>query len=296
MIRPPMVAGQAGWYPSEAPGAFFDRMIEILQPDGKGLLGMIEAYFDESERDTGFFAVAGYGFVPDHAREFDREWREILGPIRAFHATDVANFKDEFKDFTPKTRDALVIRAVEIVTKHIEVAVGFSCRRADFESGAINLRGLREPYSYFCHLCMQEIGNWMRAQHIDGDVAYFFDQGNFFKKEASALMNLAINLPEVGELYRRRSHIFARSDDVTPLQAADLLVWEWTKYQDDTVDQKIRPLRKSLEALFDSRKYRMRHLSAESLSKLYEPMRQLQALEGIEGEWPKLLSQPPDIP
>ena len=251
---------------------------------------MLEAYFDESERDSGAFAVAGYGFAPEQARAFDREWREMLGPISAFHMTDVCARKREFKHFTRSDSDSLIARAVEIVTKYISVAVAFSCNRTEFEAGAVDLRGIREPYSYLCHLCMQEIGNWMRDVGDDGGVAYVFEAGHQFSGEASDLMQLAAGFQEIGTLYCYNSHSFKSKNDSTPLHAADLLAWEWTKYRDETVDRTIRDTRKSLGALWDTSKYRVRHLTGEKLQMLYEPMRQMREMDGIEATWQEMLN------
>lgn len=263
--------------------------MENLLPDDKGLLVVLETYFDESVRDSGTFAVAGYGLFPEQAINFSRDWREMLGPIKAFHMADLVALRGEFKGFTGRDRDALLRRAVELVNRDIAVAFAVSCNRTEFASIAVSLRGLREPYSYLCMLCMQTVGNWMRATDIDGDVAYVFESGQEFQEEACDLMNLATKFKEIGELYRYRSHTFAAKCDAAPLQAADLLAWEWTKHHDETVAQPIRPTRASLLALYDQQKYRVRHLAGETLRMVYEEMRQISQLEGIETDWLKIL-------
>src|SRR5262245_60162762 len=113
------------------PGAFFERFVEILLPDAHGLLAVIEAYFDESMRNSGVFAVAGYGFFPEQARNFSRDWREMLGPIKAFRMADLAALQGEFKSFSRSASDDLIKRATELIQRHIAVAVGFSFNLAD---------------------------------------------------------------------------------------------------------------------------------------------------------------------
>lgn len=267
-------------------GAFFERFLEILLPDDThGLLVVIEAYFDESMRNSGVFAVAGYGFLPEQARNFSRDWREMLGPIKVFRMADLAALQGEFKSFSRSESDDLIKRAVELIRHYIAVAVGFSCNLEDFRKIAIELRGLREPYSYLCHLCMQEVGNWLRDKKEERGAVYAFEAGHEFQNESSNLMNLATRVPTIGELYCYRSHGFVSKTDALPLHAADFLAWEWTKYQDETVARQLRPARRSLIAAWDDERYRLRHLSEDKLREVYEPMRQMLNLDGIAEGW-----------
>ena len=236
----------------------------------------VEAYFDESEREDGTFVVAGYGLFPGNVRRFNRRWKNMLGSIKVFHMADLVALQGEFEDFTRADSNDLIKRAAAIVAAEIEVAIAFSFSRADFQAVASQLRGLREPYSFCCYLCMQEMGNWIREQGIGSRVSYFFEAGQEFQAEANDLMHLAA-IPTVRDLYCYQSHDFLKKNDAPapPLQAADFLAWEWSKHRHETVNESKRPTRFSLIALYGNRpeRYRTRHLSREALRSIYEPLR-----------------------
>lgn len=93
------------------------------------------------------------------------------------------------------------------------------------------------------------IGNALeKAQFVD-DVAYFFEAGHDYEGEARRfLANAAQNGGALKDYYRHRSDTFAPKTNALPLQAADMLAWEWAKCQDETIEQRIRPVRRSLPA------------------------------------------------
>jgi hypothetical protein len=215
--------------------------------------------------------------------------------------TDLVSHYGEFKDFTQADSDLLIKRAAPIIADEIEVAVAFSCSRAEFQALAGPLRGLREPYSFCCYLCMQEMGNWIREQGIGSRISYIFEAGQNFQAEANDLMYLAANSPALRDLYCYRNHAFLDKVDAPPLQAADFLAWEWAKHRDETINKPIRQARRSLIALHGNRpeRYRVRHLSGESLRTIYEPLRDglLNTMAQHGADWQEyLLSQRPEKP
>ena len=62
----------------------FSRYLELLRPKG-GLVVALEAYLDETGRETGVFGVVAYMFEDEQARAFDTEWRNLFGTVAFPH-------------------------------------------------------------------------------------------------------------------------------------------------------------------------------------------------------------------
>jgi hypothetical protein len=117
-------------------------------------------------------------------------------------------------------------------------------------------------------------------------LAYTFEAGHLYEPEARAfMMNVAKGGP-FKESYRYRSDSFLSKSDAIPLQAADMLAWEWTKCQDETLEKRIRPIRQSLYALFksDPRRYTVRHFTGPKLAEYFGIARNLGLLQLQEDE------------
>jgi hypothetical protein len=196
----------------------------------------------------------------------------MLGGIECFHTTDLVHQQGEFKDFSRDDSNRMLKRAVAIIKERASVAVLILCQRQEFEAVAPTWQhGFGDPYPICCHFCMMLLGDWLNKRSpASGDIAYFFESGNQHTGEANDLMSLA-RLggveTEVGKSYRYRSHSFIDRRDAAPLQAADLLAWEWTKAKDETVDRALRPARRSLRELMGGNRdnFLERHLTGTHL-------------------------------
>lgn len=240
---------------------FFHALLDTIVPRG-GLALFLQAYFDASERGNGAYCVAGYGFTPKQAKNFTKQWRKMLGDIPYFRTADLLARQGVFRGISCKERDRIMKRAVAIVREFTAVSVIVLCRRSEVDALAPTRKpGLRGPYPICCYFCMALLGQWLdkRSPRV-GDIAYFFESGDEYAGEASAVMDKAKSSDgiEVGldKFYRYYSHAFVGKEDAPPLQAADLLAWEWTKFKDETIDRWIgeasgepRRVRRSLEEL-----------------------------------------------
>jgi hypothetical protein len=256
---------------------FFAGLLDVLLPGGVGAAVFLQAYFDESGRTGGLFAVAGYAFLPAQARRFDKSWRGMLGSVSAFHMADLVARQGEFKGFSSSQQDKMIRRAVEITNSRIAVGVAGSCSRNDWKALAppgVKYHG--DPYAVLCYLCIEELGRLLDIKGIQGNVAYFFEAGNRFQGEANQLMDLVVKAPEVRRLSRYRSHTFIDKRAATQLQAADLFAWELTKFRDETVEAGIREIRKSYQALLakDLSRYRTLHAGPDELARYFNAVKE----------------------
>lgn len=253
----------------------FEALVDAILPDGEGIVMVLQAYFDESERQGGTFAVAGFAFIPLQAQKFSEEWRRMLGGKKCFHTTDLIALQGEFKDFDREDADRMLRKAVGIINRRASAGFVVFCDREEFQTTAPRtVYGWTDPYPVCAYLCMGSLGKWMRETSRPGDAAYFFEGGGKHTGEAHHLMDLANRSPEVREFYRYRSHAFVGKCDAEPLQAADFLAWEWTKFSDP---KEVRPMRRSLRAMLIQApdRFQIRHLTGASFRKYCEKVHHL---------------------
>jgi hypothetical protein len=101
-------------------------------------------------------------------------------------------------------------------------------------------------------MAMQMLGTLVRNSSFDDEIAYIFESGHDRQSEAHRFMALTESSPELKTAYRHRSHAFVPKKDAPPLQAADILAWEYAKYRSDTAIQRKINMRKSLAAVLSS--------------------------------------------
>ena len=221
-------------------GKDFDRLLEIVLPEGRGYALMLEAYFDESERESGVFCVAGYAFAPHQARKFSKEWRGLFGQ-KTFHMVDLAALRGEFEGLKRKEANRLLIEAIKIINKRISFGVAVSCHLKEVAALSPTwIRGFGHAYPICCHLSMWAVGDWLRRSRNEDRVAYFFESGHPREFEAREFIKSASHSDELKDYYHHDSDTFIGKHKAPPLGSADLLAWEWAKCQDETIDRQLR--------------------------------------------------------
>jgi len=251
---------------------------------------VIEAYFDESERQDGTFCVAGYYFFPREAKRLERKWRDILGD-RIFHATDISNGGGKFRDLDKPTREKMYSELVKAVAKHAEFGSAASVNPSEVSVKWPDLDGFRTAYAVCCNHVITRACYHFDSQSVKSRIAYVFESGHKQASEANRYMDNMAKSESRAQRFHYLSHNFAGKRDVVLLQTADLLAYEWCKCQSETgfpverEDAK-RPIRESLGRLLFARPDRacVGHLNGESLD------REFLIVEGVlrgvrEGEY-----------
>lgn len=268
---------------------YSERLPQILLPKG-GYLAALEAFFDESERPGGVFCVAGYVFTPLESKRFGEEWRRAVGGSWPFHMAEFAAGKDKverevpFEGMSEHDRRALQVRLVNVINRRMTLAVSISCKVGDIQNLNPGIRGLRSAYSVCCYLCLGLLADWITRRGSSDRVAYLFESGHRFRGEADFILGLAGHHEISRHWARYGGHAYGTRNDSPQLQAADLYAWELSKFLDETVDQRKRPMRESLKALVrpHPERYEGRILGARALKKYFDEIRALK----IKGkEW-----------
>lgn len=273
-------------------------MLDVLLPDGNGLVAALEAYFDESGRGTeakGVFAVCGYLFEPFAARQYAAHARRIFGPYGGAHMKTLVHRTGAFEGISEKERDDLVKASVELVNRYVTAGVTVSCWKEDISRFAPNfIVGFRHAYSVCAHFAAANMGHWVRDRwpHGCGGILYFFEEQKDLYPDADAFLSNAKWHPAIREMYQYKNHASALKAETPPLWAADLIAWEWAKYWDETVASPKRHMRRSLEALLRpgwdfsagrNPKYRFFHLGGDSMLRYMATARDL-GLSQLQGE------------
>jgi len=257
---------------------------------------MFEAYFDESERTGGTFAVAGYAFSPPQARKFTKEWRDLFGG-QICRMAELTAKRGTFDGISNQERDRLIREAVKLINKRISFGVAISVNVSEINSLSPKwIQGFGHAYPVCCHFAMAGIGTALEKAEYADDVAYFFEAGHAYESEARRfLTHVTSKAGPLKAYYRHRSDTFAPKTDAVPLQAADMLAWEWTKCQDETIEQRMRPVRRSLRALVESNvsRYTVLHFTGPLLARYLRTVRDLGLSQldedEIRGKFPNVL-------
>lgn len=199
---------------------------------------MLRAYFDESERPDGTFCVAGFVFPRGQVRRFEEDWRAMLPDGRIFHMRDVVHWTRDFRDLAGRDEaKALLDEAVGIVAKRARLGVVVACNLKEMRPILPAVRGFSRAYPLCAHVCLAAIGRWLDQQNRRDVVSYFFEQGNPAPQgDADALMHLVRRDATLRHAYHYHSHRFAGKGEALPLQAADLLAWEYGRFKGEHFD------------------------------------------------------------
>jgi hypothetical protein len=215
---------------------------------------VLHAYFDESERGTGVFSVAGFAFTKLAVRKFNKEWQRLFSQYGGFcHMTDLHAHRKQFKNISNREASRLIIGAIEIINRYSSFGSAVACDLAEMDSHLPRwIEGFGHAYPFLCHQAMYRLGTLISQSGRDDEITYIFECGHERQDEAHRFMGLADRSPELKAVFKHRSHEFVPKKDAPPLQAADIFAWEYAKYWDDTVQQRKIPMRKSLASILTS--------------------------------------------
>lgn len=262
---------------SSAPDGFFWQLLDFL--GDRGVATVLQGYFDESERQGGIFCVAGFTFAPRQAKKFCKDWSHLFSGYRSgLHMCDLTKRRGSFEGISDRERERLIVEAIRVIKSRMSAAFAVSCNVDEItETAPKGARGFSRAYPLCCHLCMSEVGRFLRSSNSADRVTYIFEAGHPYEGEARTFIRQVILSPVVKESYRHEGDAFLPKKDAVPLQAADLLAWEWTKFRDETLEQNLRPIRKSFLALVqrDPKLFRMSHVTGEPLKRFMGHVREL---------------------
>jgi len=251
--------------------ANLERLLHVLKAD---IVMMVEAYFDESGTHDGspVMCVAGYLFDGKQCLHLDREWVDALRTfgVTRFHAVDCAQGVGEFSSLSPKDRTELTVRLIGIIKRRMNIGIAVSMSDTAFGQIKPPVYERGGPYLFCAMQVLAGVVGWADKHSYSGKIAYFFESGN--KHEGVTHRAIDMVQSEAAGFSNLRFHsvTFGGKSDFRPLQAADILAYEWCKElrRLNMSAEKFRPMRRSLESLLEQ-PHIQQHFGPEDLREFF---------------------------
>ena len=131
----------------------FNRLLDILMPSKKGIVAVLEAYFDESERVRGIFCVAGFAFFKPQAKKLAKEWIALFP--EGCRMSELASGNGRFRNRTKPERERLQKDAVRNINRRMTFGVAVSCDLREIEKLLPKgVEGFEHAYPVCCGIAM----------------------------------------------------------------------------------------------------------------------------------------------
>jgi hypothetical protein len=225
-----------------------------------GIVGILNAYFDESDTHHGSpaMSVAGFLFDSSASQACEKEWAAALHDFRcdSFHMSELVHGQGQFCVLSQEERHALLKRLVGIIKQRALVGIAAIAINEEALNAIIgssnSTKLLGRVYTACVMGCVAACGQWINENcSSDTTVTYFFEQGHRRQGEAVNFLCGAQDNPHLQQLYRLDGYGFHNRRSVRLLQTADLFAWEWHKWAKERGDDQPRPMRKSLQSLLE---------------------------------------------
>jgi hypothetical protein len=214
----------------------------------RGFIAVLKVFIDESGTHDGspVVTVAAYMARPRQWQLFTKEWRAAIRPAKVYHATDAANRRGEFKNWTREQVDAVAARALPVIVRNTEYGLAVGVQMDHLNEALRERPDLRAAFGSAYAIClyavMGEILDGRRRFESDERMAFFHEE-NSYKREALDAYEAVLR--DYNQANAPTTFTFGSKQDYVPLQAADVFAYEANKKLRDTA----RPDRRALQAL-----------------------------------------------
>ena len=270
-------------------GGGVDEFCPFIFPDGKGVVAVFSAYFDESDRRDGNqpIVIGGLIFTPRQYNRFRTYWQSNVLRYRgrkfsAFHMTDLVSGRQEYEGLAIPDRIVILNHAVTAVERNATGGIAVHFSQAEFEQKAPAHweRVFGSIYTGACGMCLQVTGHWLRQWKHQMDVFYVFEEGHKFKGQADEFLTAFVQDADFRKACRYRQHIWEAKGE-PGLQAADLTAWTVARamaFEDEPkgtdVPRAIRPflvpMKRFAECLGD--RFKLYLFQGKRLDRFFEDM------------------------
>jgi len=209
----------------------FERLLDIVLREGGTTMSIVEAYLNDSgtHPSSAVVCVAGYVFEKEQAIEFDKEWRAALRSYHLpfFRMSACAHGAEPFDKLSLDECVALETKMLGIASKWMSCGMAITVRPDMFIRVMPAETDADTPYSFCARYCLAGARRCLDQKKLEGECAYFFESGHRSYGKANEIMNQLYNDAKLRKEHRYSSHTFIGKSKATPLQAADLLAWQW---------------------------------------------------------------------
>jgi hypothetical protein len=191
----------------------------------------LEAYFDESGTHDGspVLCMAGFIIERDAANQMSKSWLQMLSyfGLAFFHMADCANGAPPFDRLTKDQRIKVETEAIAIIKDTIAYGFAVTLNPGEFTRIVPRSPEIGSPYSLCVHTCLTGVRGWANQFNFKGSISYVFEAGHRSQGEANGIMTRIFKKPNLRSEHRYAGHTFADKRRVLPLQAADIIAWQW---------------------------------------------------------------------
>jgi hypothetical protein len=242
----------------------------------------VKAYFDESGSHDGapVLCLAGFTIERTKAEEMEERWRTLLDTFNLpfFHMVDCANGTPPFDVLTMPQRIEAEKEAIRIIRDTIAYGFAVTVDPREFQKIVPDSPEIGSAYSLCAHMCLTGVRSWANLSGFTGTISYIFEAGHKSQAEANGIMNRIFKSPKLRAEHRYAAHTFADKKALLPLQAADIIAWQWFTENKRKLIGK-RPPRKDFEELMrkpmdSGASYHAVHLTERILHDVSHPVLQ----------------------
>lgn len=257
-------------------------LLRRILPSGGHVVQMVEAYFDESGTHSGsqVLCVAGYIFEKNKCTELDKELMCILEKYKLpyFRMSSCAHGTKPLNALFPLERIDCETAIISAIHKHAIRGFAVTVEPEKYDSIVTERRHFGSPYSFCARTCLTAVASWIKEADYKGDVAYFFASGHKSQSESNRIMDEVFAVPFLKVKYHYVAHTFADMRVVRPLQASDLLAWQWYTDHKNRLRTIARPVRADCLSLMDG----LHHSTMHWESWMLDAMNERQRLRAIQ--------------
>jgi hypothetical protein len=250
---------------------------------GKWAMVMVEfkAFFDESGTHDGapILCMGGLVLENETAKQISVRWKEMLDGygLPFFRMAACAHGTKPFDHLGKDQCIAIETEAISIIRSAIKFGFAVSVYPSQFDKTVPHSPEIGSPYSLCAHTCLTAVRGWANRFNIEGKISYVFEAGHRSQAEANGIMIRLFKKPNLRAEHRYAGHSFADKRAVLPLQAADIIAWQWfTENKRQLMGIRPNPrgdfvelMRKPIES---GAEYHAVHLSEKLLSDLSRPV------------------------
>jgi hypothetical protein len=191
---------------------------------------VVSCYLDESATDpsTPTAVVGGLLINSRYFIDLDREWRAMLDEFQLWPGLHMKDFgrHGRLADMPPGRRSAIFTRASEIIKDHNICTLAVTLEHGQYKAVLpLKVKRAMSPYG-LCFIACVLGSHLIATEHkYDKRIAFVIDSGNPYAKHVLLAHQALAELQTDERFLNLGSLTFDKDDNVTALQAADVVCW-----------------------------------------------------------------------